>query len=209
MPSLETFRALVLNPQILRFFDGLFEIVGIRVVDTGEEFTCRLRGDGVAFVEGIEKAEVDFVVDIQAFQVERLASHVRTGELSEVEQFRILVSVFGPVANSGFNNPAVGVFMTGRFFSWFIKRRNITHMHLSSPDPGEEPNVEYSLLFVNRQWLLVPGLHGTPERVFKIDIERGLALHRELLAVMKADNWRRWLAFASWYKRWRDEVEVV
>ena len=209
MPSLETFRALVLNPQILRFFDGLFEIVGIRVVDTGEEFTCRLRGDGVAFVEGIEKAEVDFVVDIQAFQVERLASHVRTGELSEVEQFRILVSVFGPVANSGFNNPAVGVFMTGRFFSWFIKRRNITHMHLSSPDPGEEPNVEYSLLFVNRQWLLVPGLHGTPERVFKIDIERGLALHRELLAVMKADNWRRWLAFASWYKRWRDEVEVI
>ena len=209
MPSLETFRAFVLNPQILRFFDGLFEIVGSRVVDTGEEFTCRLRGDGVAFVEGIEKAEVDFVVDIQAFQVERLASHVRTGELSEVEQFRILVSVFGPVANSGFNNPAVGVFMTGRFFSWFIKRRNITHMHLSSPDPGEEPNVEYSLLFVNRQWLLVPGLHGTPERVFKIDIERGLALHRELLAVMKADNWRRWLAFASWYKRWRDEVEVI
>ncbi len=209
MRSLETFRALVLNPQILRFFDGLFEIVGVRVVDTGEEFTCRLRGDGVAFVEGIEKAEVDFVVDIQAFQVERLASHVRTGELSEVEQFRILVSVFGPVANSGFNDPAAGVFMTGRFFSWFIKRRNITHMHLSSPDPGEEPNVEYSLLFVNRQWLLVPGLRGTPERVFKIDIERGLALHRELLAVMKADNWRRWLAFASWYKRWRDEVEVI
>ncbi|MCH2415123.1 MAG: hypothetical protein MK199_10740, partial [Acidimicrobiales bacterium] len=178
-------------------------------VDTGEEFTCRLRGDAAEFDEGIDESGVDFVVEIQAFQVERLASHIRTGELDEVEQFRVLTNVFGPVANSGFNNPAVGMFMTGRFFSWFIKRRNITHMHLRSPDPGQEPDVEYSLLFVNRQWLLVPGLHGTPERIFEIDIERGLALHRELVAATRAADWRRWMAFAGWYKRWRDEVEVT
>ena len=207
--SLETFRALVMNQEILGFFGGLFEVVGIRVVDTGEEFTCRLSGEAAEFAEGIDESGVDFVVDIQAFQVERLASHIRTGELDEVEQFRVLTNVFGPVANSGFNHPAVGMFMTGRFFSWFIKRRNITHMHLRSPNSSEEPDVEYSLLFVNRQWLLVPGLHGTPERIFEIDIERGLALHRELVAATKADHWRRWMAFAGWYKRWRSEVEVT
>ena len=97
--SLETFRALVLNPTILGFFGGLFEVVGIRVVDTGEEFTCRLRGDAAEFAEGIDESGVDFVVEIQAFQVERLASHIRTGELDEVEQFRVLTNVFGPVAN--------------------------------------------------------------------------------------------------------------
>ena len=104
----------------LGFFGSLFEVIGIRVVDTGEEFTCRLRGDVAEFAEGIDESGVDFVVDIRAFQVERLASHIRTGELDEVEQFRVLTNVFGPVANSGFNNPAVGMFMTGRFFFWQV-----------------------------------------------------------------------------------------
>ena len=140
--SLETFRALVLNPTILGFFGGLFEVVGIRVVDTGEEFTCRLRGDAAEFVEGIDESGVDFVVDIRAFQVERLASHIRTGELDEVEQFRVLTNVFGPVANSGFNNPAVGIFMTVRSFPWFIKRRNTTHMHLRAAEIGPAPCCE-------------------------------------------------------------------
>ena len=30
-----------------------------------------------------------------------------------------------------------------------------------------------------------------------------------LLYEMQADNWKRRLEFANWYKRWRDEVGVI
>ena len=209
LPSIKKWRALTQNPQILGFFSGLFDKIGVRVIDTGEELTCIQYADSATFNEGIDKNDVDFIVDIYSYQVDRLASHVRTGEINEVEQFRILTTLFTPVATAGFNNPAVGVFMTGRFFSWFIKRKNITHMYLLSPEPEEEPDIHYSLLFINRQWLLVPGFYGKPERVFKIEKQKGLELHRKMFSVMKADSWLQWLKFASWYKKWRAEVEVT
>ena len=55
----------MLNPTILGFFADLFEVVGIRVVDMGEEFTFCLRGDSAEFVDGIDESGVDFVADIQ------------------------------------------------------------------------------------------------------------------------------------------------
>ena len=89
------------EPDDPRFLRGLFEVVGIRVVDTGEEFTCRLSGDAAEFAEGIDESGVDFVVDIRAFQVERLASHIRTGELDGVEQFRVLTNGLSPPCGNG------------------------------------------------------------------------------------------------------------
>ncbi len=159
-----------------------FDKVGVRVIDTGEELTCIQYADSATFHEGIDKNDVDFIVDIYSYQVDRLASHVRTGEASEVEQFRIPTTLFTPIATAGFNNPTVGVFMTGRFFSWFIKRKNITHMYFISPEPVEEPDIHYSLLFINRQWLLVPDFYGKPERVFKIEKQKGLELHRKMFS---------------------------
>ena len=208
MESIEKFRQLTLNPKILDFFEGLFEKIGIRVIDTGEAFTCIKHQDSASFHDGIDEAEMDFSVDIDAYQVDRLVSHIQSGELDEVEQFRVLTTFFAPVASAGFNNPAVGTFMTGRFFSWFINRKKLTHLVLLSPQTNEEPDVLYSLLFVNQHWLLIPGLHGQPERVFNINKEKGLELHRKMFSTMKTDRWGRWLAFARWYKRWRSEVEI-
>ena len=188
MESIEKFRQLTLHPIILSFFHGLFDQIGVRVIDTGEAFTCANHRDSASFHEGIDETVVDFSVDIHNHQVVRLVSHIQSGELDDVEQFRVLITFFAPVASVGFKNPSVGTFMTGRFFSWFINRRNVTHLYLLSPEKEKEPDVLYSLLFVNRQWLLIPGLHGQPERVFHINKEKGLELHRKMFSAMKADG---------------------
>ena len=206
--SKEKLEGLELSTSVRDFFSGLFQSVGIEIIDTDEEFTIRQKDGNFIYSNGILREEVDFTVEIYTFQVDRLSSFIQAGELSEVEKFRVLKAFYHPVTMAGLTQPEAKKFMTSRFFSWFIDRKRITHVTLVSPDHEKEPSASYSLLFINKQWLLVPGLYGLPERVFKVKVDQSLDMNRHMVRAMEVNRFWEWVKLANWYKKWRQEVGV-
>src|SRR5207249_592600 len=94
--SLEKWQSVTQDPRVVTFFAGLFEHLGVRVTDTGEAFTCHHRGDRIDFDATLDAARVDYTVEIQSFQVDRLAEAASQGELEALEQYRIIGALFTP-----------------------------------------------------------------------------------------------------------------
>jgi hypothetical protein len=78
---------------------------------------------------------------------------------------------------------------------------------LVSPDSKEEPDALFSMIHVNGRTLLVPGLHGTPERTFRVTIADALELQIKMTG-LRAGGWSEWMDLARWYEAWRRKVEA-
>jgi hypothetical protein len=89
-----------------------------------------------------------------------------------------------------------------------IRAKNLIHVYLTSPDPAQEPDSTFSIIHVNRRSLLVPGLHGTPERIFRLTVADAFELQRMLLQGLKGGRATKWLQVATWYVGWRKRVQV-
>ena len=70
--SIEKFQSIQQYPAAVDLFALLFEKAGIRVVDTGEEFTCYHRGTHIDFEERLDEASVDYVLELNTTQVDHL-----------------------------------------------------------------------------------------------------------------------------------------
>jgi len=81
-------------------------------------------------------------------------------------------------------------------------------VYLISPDPEQEENATFTLIYVNKGWLVIQGLQGEPERIFRVSVADALELQRHLFAGMKAGSWLEWLKIGRWYVGWRKKVEV-
>jgi hypothetical protein len=82
--ALARLRTLPILPAIAAAVQGMFSQLGVKVIDSGEAFTCRQHGDRVEIVVGVEEASVDFVVHVYQFQLERLAGCISRGALDEL-----------------------------------------------------------------------------------------------------------------------------
>jgi hypothetical protein len=201
--SLDKWRSLTQPPSVVAFFRGLFERVGIRVTDTGEQFAARHLGDRIELEPTLEAGRVDYVVEIESPQVDRLAAHVRSGELDEAEQYRIVSALFTPATAAMLKNPV----LSHPWLRWMAGVEDLIHVHLH-PAPAGEPGARHTLVYANRQWLVLPGLHGSPRRVYRLSVAESLAYHRRAFATLKANSWAEWVRFAFWYRRWRKGVST-
>lgn len=207
-PTLERLKTLSIPPSIAETVNGMFSRLGVRVIDTGEAFTCVHRGDRVEFVSGVNAATVDFTVQVYRFQLDRLAEYIGRGTLDEVEQFRIACALFGSAAGDRhiMGNPL----MSNAVLRRMIRGKNLVHVTLVSPDPAQEPDAAYTIIFINGEQLVVPGRHGTPLRVLRVPLEDAIALQKNLFAGMKAGKApSKWIKIAKWYVDWRKRVEVT
>jgi len=205
--TLEKWKSLELPSNVSELFQGLFEKVGVRIIDTGEELTCIQRGDRFEFAAGVDEASVDFSVEIYAFQADRLTEHIAQGKIDELEGFRIARELFASRSTGRANirnNPLISNVILRRL----IGGKNLIHVHLISPDPQQEENATFTLIYVNNGWLVIPGLQGEPERTFRVSVAHALELQRHLFAGMKAGSWLEWLKIGRWYVGWRKKVEV-
>lgn len=199
--SFEKWQALTRLPAIVAFFRGLFERAGVRVSDTGEQFTCHHKGDHVELQQGLDPAGVDYVVEITSEQVDRLAGYAGDRELDEQEQYRILRVLFTPATAAMLRAPV----LANPWLRWLMGAEDVIHVHLLPPGPQEQ-EVNHTLVYANRQWLVLPGLQGKPNRIYRMALRDALAYHREAFAALKANRFGTWWSFASWYKRWREGV---
>jgi len=200
---LEKWRSLTQPPSIVAFFRGLFERVGIRVTNTGEQFAGRHSGDRIDFEPTLEPGKVDFIVEIQSSQVDRLAAHVREGEIDEAEQYRIVSTLFTSATAAMLKNPVI----SHPWLRWIAGVEDLIHVHLQ-PAPPTEPAVQHTLICANRQWLVLPGLHGKARRVYRLSSADALFYHKRVFATLKSNRWRDWIKFAFWYRGWRKKVST-
>ena len=63
--SLDAWKSILQTPELLSYFDNVFNYLGISIEETGEEFTIHHAGDKFIFSKGISKDKVDFIVPIK------------------------------------------------------------------------------------------------------------------------------------------------
>src|SRR5436309_1935447 len=124
--SIEKWQSLTRHPQIVQFFRGLFERAGVRVSDTGEQFTCHHKGDHIELSPGLDPAGVDYVVEVTSPQVDRLTTYSGDRELDVHERYRILGALFTPATAAMLRAPV----LANPWLRWLQGAEDIIHVHL-------------------------------------------------------------------------------
>ena len=210
--SLQKFILIEQSPTARDFFALLFERIGIRVTDTGEELSCYHRGTYIEFEEQLDESNVDYVLELTTEQVDALVELVSVGDIDEARRYSIFKALFAPAIEASVNPfPCLkGVTTSTPFISNTLLRRllhmeNLIHVYVVSPIPGE-PEVGNTLVFENKEWQVSPGVHGVPGRIFYLTIDDVLAFHSQAYMALKANTNIGWLKFGKWYLRWRSLV---
>jgi len=202
---LERWKSLSLRPELIEQFRGAFQNLGVRIIDTNETLTCHHRGDRIEFDAGINEGAVDATVEIFGYQAERLAGQIERGALDEVEWFRVARALFASGAGKRVvQNPL----SSNVVLRHLINAKNLVHVFLLSPDANQEPDATFTLINVNGTSMLVPGLYGTPERVFRLTVADALELQRKFVVEARHGGFTKWFKLARWYVGWRKKVEA-
>ena len=67
--TLEQWKSLELSTDVIGLFKGLFEKLGVRIIDTGEALTCIQRGDQIEFALGVDEDSVDVSIQVYSYQL--------------------------------------------------------------------------------------------------------------------------------------------
>ena len=205
-------RLLQQHPSASDFFSILFETVGIRVVDTGEELSCYHRGTHIEFCEQLNESAVDYVLELTTKQVDSLVELLSVRDIDEVRRFSILKTLFQPTIEASINPfpclkkvPIAMPLASNTLLRRLLRMENIIHVYIIPPSQ-EEPEIGHTLVFANKEWQLFPGLRGSPGRIFRLTIEDALTFHSHAFSALKSNNTMGWLKFGAWYLRWRKAV---
>ena len=210
--SIEKFQSIQQYPAAVDLFALLFEKAGIRVVDTGEEFSCYHRGTHIDFEERLDEASVDYVLELNTTQVDHLVELASNREIDDARRYRILRALFAPAIGASVNPfqclkgiTVSSPLLSNRLFRRLLRMEDLIHVYIRSPIKGE-PEVGHTLAFKGKEWLVSPGLHGEPGRVFRLTVDDALEFHKHAFSALKTDSRIGWITFARWYLKWRKRV---
>lgn len=185
------------------FFKDFFVNLGIEVVETGERITVLHKGDHFEIVQGINEKEVDYVLPISTQNVLNLIAHAEDNKIDEQESYRILAVLFTPMTSMSLKNPL----MTNNIPRFFSKIENNIHVTLFNPTKTE--SVSHTLIYLNREWIVVPGLHGKPKRKFELNVAKALEYQKHVFDALQTNSRKNWWSFKRWYMKWRKDVSVA
>ena len=200
--SLKTWESILQTPELVNYFNGIFNHLGVVIDETGESFTIHHTGDAFVFEEGIVKEKVDFVVPLQIANIENMVRHAQDGKISENESWRILDVLFTPMTRVTLETPVLSV-------NWRRKLagvEDLTHVYLLNPS-GKNAS-SHTLIYVKGQWLVLKGLHGSPRRIYRMTPSQSIEYQREIFAAMQKDTLWGWWKFAKFYKKWRKTCSI-
>ena len=195
--SLKSWENILQTPDLAKYFDGVFNHLGITIEETGERFTIHHTGSSFKFEEGIIEKNVDFIVPLKEENISNMVSHAADGIISPEESWRILDVLFTPLTKVTLQTPVLAV-------NWRRKLagvEDLTHVYLISPT-NEEAS-KHTLVYVKGQWLVLKGLHGNPRRTYRMSPEQSLEYQKEILYAMNKDSLWGWWKFSRFYKKWR------
>ncbi len=196
---MNSWSTIIQTPEIINYFDGVFEVLGISIEETGEQFTVYHQGDTILLDQGIDPNS-DFIVPLKSQNIQNMISHSKDGQITPEESWRILSVLFTPLTQVTLQSPVLSV-------NWRRKLagvEDLTHVYLISPD-GHEAN-KHTLIYVKGQWLVLEGLHGQARRTYRMNEINSLLYQRNIFSAMKKDTFIGWMQFSFWYKKWRKTV---
>ncbi len=199
MSALDAWRRIPQTPEIVEYFRGIFDIIGVTIAETGEELTIAIEEDRIRIEEGLPTLP-DFVVPLEWQNVENMVAHAEDGIIDAHESWRIVSVLFTSLTQATLQNPVMASSI-GRRLS---RVEDIAHVHLIAPD-GHQANC-HTLIYLKRQWLVIPGLHGKAKRTFRMTAEDSIEYQRKVFQAIKRNSFREWLRFSGWYRRWRRGV---
>ncbi len=199
-PSMKAWSHLLEEPQLAAFFNGMFEHLGIRVQETGEAFTVHHHGDKFSLSDGVDENEADYVAEIRQENVDNMVRHGEDGKIDRAEAFAIVSVLFSPLTRVSLKNR----YMSNGFFRRLGGIENLIHVHLLDPEGGSANT--HTLIFLNGEWIVAPGLHGSPRRTFRIDIDQAVDYQKQVFQATKQDSLSGWWKFGNWYRDWRRSV---
>ncbi len=200
--SIEAWRNIFQTENIVDYFDGVFNKIGVRVEETGESFTVDHLGDRIALRETIEP-DVDFIVPVKLQNIQNMISHAQDGKISTNESWHIVNVLFTPMTRVTLQTPVLAI-------NWRRKLagvEDLIHVYLLSPT--QEDASKHTLVYVKGQWLVINGLHGDPRRTYRMSADQALDYQRKIFDAMEIDSYWHWFKFAKWYKNWRKSCSVT
>jgi len=200
--SLKTWESILQTPELINYFNGIFNHLGVVIDETGESFTIHHTGDAFIFEEGIINDKVDFIVPLQVENIKNMVRHSEDGKISENESWRILDVLFTPMTRVTLETPVLSV-------NWRRKLagvEDLTHVYLLNPS-GKEAS-SHTLIYVKGQWLVLKGLHGSPRRIYRMTPTQSIEYQRAIFSAMQKDTLWGWWKFAKFYKKWRKTCSV-
>ena len=201
--TLERWRAITDNRELVRFVAGMFSRLAIHVSDREERLTVVHDGDQVTLLPGADEKACDYLVTIDAHEADRLADEASRPHLGEVERFRIMRAMFTPATAATLRTPP----MDSPVLKWLSGAESIIHVRLLSPI-RDEPDGTHTLIYASWQWLVIPGLHGKPKRLYTMTVEQSADYQRRVHKLLTHGTLAGWIRFGRWYRQWRRDVSV-
>ena len=201
--SMEAWQGILQTPELLDYFNDVFQYLGVEVEETGEKFTIEHAGDRFILSEGFKPGKVDFIVPLKLENIENMINHSKDGKIDPSESWRILDVLFTPLTRVTLEIPVLSV-------NWRRKLagvEDLIHVYLINPT-GEEAS-KHTLIYIKGEWLVLKGLHGTPKRTYRMSPEESLHYQRVIFEAIQKDTFLGWMKFARWYKKWRKGVSVT
>ena len=203
LPSLTAWENILQTPDLVKYFDGVFNHLGIIIEETDERFTIHHTGDSFEFEEGIIEDNVDFIVPLKKENISNMIKHAEDGFISPEESWRILDVLFTPLTKVTLQTPVLAV-------NWRRKLagvEDLTHVYLISPTNKEAS--KHTLIYVKGQWLVLKGLHGNPRRTYRMSPEQSLEYQKMIFFAMDKGTLWGWWKFSRFYKKWRKTCSVT
>lgn len=200
--AMEQWKPLLNKAELASYFDGIFHKMAFIVEETNEQFTVTHEGDHFTIEEGINKDSVDYIIPLKQENIQNMAKHGADSKIDEAESFKIMSVLFTPLTESSLTNPM----MSNPLMRKLSSIDNVIHANLISPD--KQDTVSHTLIFLNKEWMVIPGHYGKPQRVFNLEQADAIEFQKNVFKAFQENSSKGWKAFRKWYLPWRQRVSV-
>ncbi len=200
--NLQLLKAVTEKPSAVAWFKGLFTQAHVEITDTSERFTILHHGDRAEVMTGFRADRPNFVVPLQSDNVRRLSAAFADDVIDGQEQYRIVKFMLKPCLKASLDMPI----LRNKTLQKIVKVD--THWQEALLDPQGNEDEQVTIIFVNKQWLVIPGYHGKPQRRLRLTPEQLLDFQRRVFHADEANKLTTWVKLARWYVKWRDEITV-
>ena len=200
--NLQLLKAVTEKPSAVAWFKGLFTQAHVEITDTSERFTILHHGDRAEVMTGFRADRPNFVVPVQSDNVRRLSAAFADDVIDAQEQYRIVKFMLKPCLKASLDMPI----LRNKTLQKIVKVD--THWQEALLDPQGNEDEQVTIIFVNKQWLVIPGYHGKPQRRLRLTPEQLLDFQRRVFHADEANKLTTWVKLARWYVKWRDEITV-
>ena len=198
--SLQCLQQLTQKPAAVAWFRGLFRQIHVELTDTGEKFTILHHGDRVEVQPGFLGQEPNFVAPLESLNLRNLLSFFEDDTITPQEEYRIVKFMLKPCLRAALAMPILRNDALRRIL------KLDTHWQEALLDPDGNEDEQLTVIFVNNQWLVIPGYHGEPQRRLRLTPGQVLDYQRRLFETDEKGSLTAWLDLAKWYVKWRDGV---